>query len=191
MKYEQLLNIEKKLVNEKRYNHIIGVVNTSQMLAKLYCVDYNKCSVAAIFHDWCKDWPIEKLQNYLELNNLEYEKSIPLIFHGIVSSHLNNQQYKNLFCFEIKEAILYHTTLNSNVSEVAKILFIADYIEPSRSGKHYDKIRKLIGNKSLDYICYQIILQIQQYLTSISQSISINSLKFVKEYQENENICIF
>lgn len=189
MEYEILLQEEQKYVNSKRFEHIVGVLQTVQKLSKLYYVNYTQCSLSAIFHDWCKDWSELDLVHYFENNNMIIEEKIPLIYHGIVSSHLNSQKYANLFTNQIKEAVLFHTTLNENVCDITKVLFIADYIEPSRIGKHYDNIRVLIGKCSLNEICYLIILQIQNYLNSINKKISKYSIAYIKEYQRNENIC--
>lgn len=180
MNYDKLLKILEKQVTPNRYKHILGVISTSQKLSKIYFADYTKCSLAAIFHDWCKNWSIDKLENYLNVNNLEFEK-IPLIYHGIVSFDLISKTYPNLVDNQILEAIKYHTSLCENPNIITQILFIADYIEPSRVGLHYDKIRNLIGKKSLDEICIKIIKQVEFYLKSKCEKISINSINYLNK----------
>ena len=57
MKYNfnQLKEIVKSKMSLKRFTHTLGVVEMAEKLADIYKADVEKCKLAALLHDICKE----------------------------------------------------------------------------------------------------------------------------------------
>ena len=67
---------------------------------------------------------------------------IPEVLHGPASVYVS----RTVFCIndeEILSAVRYHVTGRESMTLMEKIIFIADYIEPSRKFKGIEEIRAL------------------------------------------------
>ena len=64
--YEELYNRVKSEVSEKRFNHILGVVERAIEYAEIYGVNIEEARYAAILHDVAKEYSIEKSYQILE-----------------------------------------------------------------------------------------------------------------------------
>ena len=71
-------------------------------------------------------------------------KLTPKILHGVLGA-CEAQSKFGIYDPEILDAVKYHTTGKGNMSMLAKIIYIADYIEPNRD---FDGVREL---RSLAY----------------------------------------
>ena len=52
--YEELYEVVKQSVSEKRFNHVLGVVERAIEYAKIYNVNIEDVKIAAILHDIAK-----------------------------------------------------------------------------------------------------------------------------------------
>ena len=132
--YEELYERVKKEVSEKRFKHILGVVERAEEYAKVYNVNINDAKYAAIMHDMAKEYPEEKgyeiLKKYgYELD--EIEKKNYSIVHGKIGSVIAKYEYK--LSDDIVNAISYHTTGRENMSTLEKIIYLADATEARKS----------------------------------------------------------
>lgn len=137
-------NLEKE-IGTLRYNHSLGVMNTSIKLAKHYHTNEKKAALAGLLHD-CAKFDVGKdllkmadefgiiLDNVMR-NNVE-------LIHGPLGAEIAKREY-NILDKEVLDAISYHTTGKESMSLLEKIIFIADYIEPSRKFKGVEKVREL------------------------------------------------
>ncbi|MGL5067921.1 MAG: bis(5'-nucleosyl)-tetraphosphatase (symmetrical) YqeK [Sarcina sp.] len=129
-------------LSEKRYKHTLGVCETAMSLAKLYGADIEKAKVAALGHDLAKELKIEEQKEILRKNNFEIseiEEASPQILHGFVGAILLEELF-NVDDEEILSAIDFHSTGRKEMSDLEKIIYIADYIEPNR---HYEGVEHL------------------------------------------------
>lgn len=118
----------------KRFNHIIGVKHMCAALAMRYGYDVKKASICGLLHDIAKHYSDEKLLDKAKKHNLEIteaESQAPYLLHGKVGAYQAKHKY-GIEDEEILDAIRYHTTGRPDMTLIGKILFIADYIEPSR-----------------------------------------------------------
>lgn len=120
-----------KMINYKRYCHSLQVAKLSKEIARSNNYDEKKAFLAGLLHDCAKDVDksIEK-----EIMNSEFKNYInesPFIYHQFVGSILVKNEF-SIFDDEIINAIKWHTTGTSNMSILAKIVYAADKIEPTR-----------------------------------------------------------
>lgn len=144
MNFEEMKIKAKKILSEKRYDHTLRVVNTAILLAKRYEVDEEKAKIAALLHDICKPMDEVLMKKYvikynLDVKLLDYPTEV---LHGPVASVYIEKEFEVLD-EEIKLAIATHTFGKSNMSKLAKILFIADYIEPGRKHPHLKEVTEV------------------------------------------------
>lgn len=133
VEYEELYDIVKEQVSEKRFNHILGVVERAVEYAGIYNVNMNDAKIAAILHDIAKEYSLEKSYDILkeygyELDEIE-EKNSNLI-HAKVASVIAKNEYQ--FSDDIANAISFHTTGRANMSMLEKIIYLADATEKNR-----------------------------------------------------------
>ena len=88
----------------------------------------------------------DKKLRICEKNNIphsSFETSHPYLLHGKVGAYIARTKF-GIHDEEILQAIPWHTTGRPNMSLLEKIIFIADYIEPSRNPiPELDEIRQL------------------------------------------------
>ncbi len=133
----------KKHVSEKRWQHTLGVVSEAKRLARLYGASEAKAEMAAFFHDFCRNFPVDIMNGYIKQIGLEsyYLNNIALA-HGRVAAELMLRDYK-IVDEDILNAVSYHTTGRAGMSLLEKIIFVADAIEPERDYKGVDQMRDL------------------------------------------------
>lgn len=146
---EQLLEIKKQLKKEldkNRYQHTLGVMYTASCLAMRYGCDLNQAMLAGLLHDCAKCISDEKkielcIKNHIFMRDVEKEN--PFLLHAKLGAFLAKKKY-DIHDPAILHAIEVHTTGESNMSLLDKIIFVADYIEPHRDkAPNLDEIRTL------------------------------------------------
>jgi predicted HD superfamily hydrolase involved in NAD metabolism len=134
----------KTLVKPKRWEHVCGVVETSERLAKRYAPEsVAQVRLAAWCHDLARNWEKEELLDYAEKHGLAIraiERETPMLLHGIVGYQLAAEQFR-LDDPVIGSACQFHTTGAPNMSVTDKVVFLADFIEPSRDYPNVNDIR--------------------------------------------------
>lgn len=163
--------IEEKLrkkQNEKRFRHTIGVQYTSVCLAMCYGADLEKASMAGLLHDCAKHISNEELLRRCRKHELavtEAEEQNPFLLHAKYGAWLAKHKY-GIGDSEILDAITYHTTGRPAMTLLEKIVFTADYIEPSRNqAPNLDELRRL-AFRNLDEAVWRISEQTLDYLKS-------------------------
>ena len=142
---QAITNLLKQVLPQKRYKHVLRVLDTALILAKKFdIVDKDKITIAAIFHDFAKGMTSDELAQYALMYNIDLGDSIPSAYHAIIGSWMASHFF-NIQDKDIIQAIYYHTTGSTNflTNKIGAILFLADYIEPGRTHK-IDHIQQFI-----------------------------------------------
>ncbi|OZM57770.1 phosphohydrolase [Lottiidibacillus patelloidae] len=157
MERNKALELVKKQLTEHRYQHTLGVMNTSIELAERYEVDEKKAELAAIFHDYAKFRPKEEMKKIIieqKMAKSLLEHSSEL-WHAPVGAYLVESEV-GIIDRDILNAIKYHTTGRVSMSKLEKVVFLADYIEPGRSFPGVDEVRET-AKSSLDEAVFQAL----------------------------------
>lgn len=139
--------IQEKLktnLSHKRYIHSVGTAEVAKKLAIKYNADSEKAYLAGLLHDSAKEISLEKMNQLIDSKGIAFNdlaRKSKAILHGPAGSILIEEEY-NIFDEEIQNAIFYHTTGKPDMSVLEKIIFLADYIEPSRDFPGVDELRK-------------------------------------------------
>ena len=173
MKYnfKELKEIVKSKMSLKRFTHTLGVVEMSEKLAKIYNADIEKCKVAALLHDICKEMNMEYIKNICKNNFMNELSEEDLenneILHGFAGAYYVKNEL-GIDDKEILSAIKYHTVGEKNMTLVEKIVYIADAIEYGRNYPSVVKIREETY-KNLDRGILMEIEHKEKYLESIGK----------------------
>ena len=144
MERDNYLAAIKTRMPEKRYIHTIGVMNTAITLAEKYGEDVKLAETAAILHDiakyadeqWMKQIVIEQ---QLDLRLVDWGSEI---LHGPVGAWIAQTEF-NITNEDLLNSIRYHTTGRPGMSNLEKIIYISDMIEPNRKFENVEHLRKL------------------------------------------------
>lgn len=168
----QIRNALPSHIAERRLSHTMGVEKTALEMAKIFLPLYGygekylrDISASALLHDITKNRPDEWHEQYLAsfMNNFGNH---PSVFHSWSGAYF---ALENFFVNpRVFRAVFNHTTGRADMDIFEKIIFLADYIEPSRS--HFtcvslrEKYQNLTKNgvndkKSADEILDCLILQ--------------------------------
>ena len=185
MKYnfKELKEIVKSKMSLKRFTHTLGVVEMSEKLAKTYNADIEKCKVAALLHDICKEMDMEYIKNICKNNFMNELSEEDLenneILHGFAGAYYVKNEL-GINDKEILSAIKYHTIGAENMTSVEKIVYIADAIEYGRNYPSVVKIREETF-KNLDRGILMEIEHKEKYLESIGKKSHPNTDELKKE----------
>lgn len=164
-----LNEIREKLMdklNEKRYEHTLGVEYMCCALAMRYGADLEKARIAGLLHDCAKHLSgiklIKKCHKY-DLPVSREEQEFPELLHAKVGAYFAEMKY-GVEDEEILSAIKWHTTGHPNMTLLEKIVYVADYIEPNRDqAPHLPELREL-AFKDIDACLLQILSGTLSYL---------------------------
>lgn len=163
---DMLVDIERKLfslISRKRLIHSWNTLFTAVEMALRFSVDPDKAALAALTHDAAKELSREDLLFLVPKNQrAKYGKLNPAILHGPAGAGLVEKLF-GLSDPDIKSAIYYHTTLHEHPSQLEKILFLADKIEPGRTFKDLEHIRKL-SRRHLNAATLACLKDVERYL---------------------------
>lgn len=193
-KYSDLLNkLQTNMtINDKVHKRFYHSLEVAKMALKLNEIlglnlDKNKVYLAGILHDCAKLYEKEFLWNILlsisDKVDLSSIKDYPQVWHSFAGSIIAKDTY-GIDDEEILSAIFYHTTGNSNMTMLEKLIFVSDYIEESRTGDWVLSAREACF-KDLDYGVEVVLRQIINYLNSIDASICNLTLKAYNYYNRN------
>ncbi len=181
--------IQKKLykkLDSHRYQHTLGGMYTCAALAMVHGVDLGKAQTAGLLHDCAKCIPNEKklkLCKKHEIPVTPFEKENPFLIHAKLGAYLARKKYK-VEDEEILSAIRCHTTGKEAMTALEQILFIADYIEPTRStAPHLERLRRL-AFQDLDQCTYEILRDTLTYLRQSPQKIDETTERAYGYYRE-------
>ena len=180
---EELLGIQEKLrsvLKKKRFEHTLGVRYTAGALAMCHGVDLKRAQLAGLLHDCAKHYTDEQLLQTAKKNNIEVssaERRSPQLLHAKMGALLAKQEY-GVEDEKILNAIRFHTTGKPDMTDLEKIIFIADYIEPNRRMlEQLPKCRKL-AYENLDNAMYEILKSTLSYLESKGADADIDSTTY-------------
>lgn len=180
----------KQILSAQRYSHSIGVMEMAVELAKLNNVDIESARIAGLLHDNAKEMSKEEMLEYVEKNNIkisEFERNNLHLLHGKIGADIAKKKYG--VNEQIQKAIEYHTTTNPNMDKLAKIIYISDKIELTRSSDSFDiNEEREMAKQDLDKALLLIINNTAKYLIENNKLIALESIetrnKIIMSYEE-------
>lgn len=159
--YELMHEAIKKRVSKRRLQHIEGVADTAEQIAIAYGKDARKARLAGLLHDWDKGMDNEEIKQRAYDLGVDKElgdwviENMPEVIHGVSASRALGNQFPQI-PDDVLHAIKVHTTACRNMSDLDKIIYVADAIEPNRKFESIADLRAMIGNASLNDLFFEV-----------------------------------
>ncbi len=171
----------KKTLPEKRRIHTAGVIITALKYAKILNVDKEKAELSALLHD------VAKYKNPSDYPNLEEIKNLPEdIIHQYLGYYIAKNKLK-ITDEEVLNAIKYHTTGRSNMTNLEILIYVSDLLEPSRKFNGVNELRLEIDKdfKKGFIVCLEEIVEFLKLSNKEVYPLTLQALNF---YKKGENI---
>ncbi|QHJ71528.1 bis(5'-nucleosyl)-tetraphosphatase (symmetrical) YqeK [Planococcus halotolerans] len=177
MDQSKMLQLVKKRLPDNRYAHVIGVLNMATALAIRFGVPQDKAQIAAILHDVAKFSDRDWMKSIIEKEKmdpllLEYHAEL---WHAPVGAYVAWYEF-GVKDEDILNAIRYHTTGRAGMSDLEKVIYIADLVEVGRKFKGVEELRQL-KEQGLDVMMEACVKHSIDFLVSKNQPVYPDSLK--------------
>ncbi len=132
-------------VSPYRLKHILGVVRTSERLARRFGLAVEKASLAAWLHDCAKEKSRQEMKGWIKRAAFRLdanEEKMPGLWHPQAGAAIALQKW-GIRDKPVLEAIRCHTLGSPRMGPLAQLVFVADFIEPSRGFAGVQKVRAL------------------------------------------------
>jgi predicted HD superfamily hydrolase involved in NAD metabolism len=137
--------IEKEM-SPKRFKHTAEVEKMAAYLGALYAPDkIMMLRAAALLHDVTKEYPTEQQLNLCKKYGVELEADAyfaPKTLHARTAAALIPVEYPEFADEEIINCVRWHTTGREGMTLAEKLIYLADYIDMSRTFDDCVKLRK-------------------------------------------------
>ncbi len=132
-------------LHAKRVPHVLGTEETAVKLAKRYGADVEDARVAALLHDCTKRLHMPEHLAICERHGIaldDLERNTVKLLHAKTGAVLA----RDIFGVNdaVYEAILWHTTGKAGMTTLEKVLYLADYIEPTRDFDGVERLREAV-----------------------------------------------
>ena len=142
-----------KFISGKRLSHSLAVEEEVTSLAGLFGLsvnDSNRLRAAAILHDITKELSVDGHLELCKKHSLEVTEDdlkSPKVFHSLTGAYEAMELYPEIIDRETFNAIKYHTTGRAGLTLFDKLLYLADYIEKTRTFPDCVKLREYFYSK--------------------------------------------
>ena len=131
------------------FEHILRVEKIAVGLAEAHGLDVQKVRTAALLHDLARAKRPEELISLAEGFGIEIgpmESRMPIFLHGPVAAAMARKRY-GIDDVEILEAVRVHTTGSAGMGPVARAVFLADKLDPTKDRRYpfNARVRELAG----------------------------------------------
>ena len=124
-------------MSPKRARHTLEVEKMAERLCAMFCPEQtDKMRAAALLHDLTKEYTLEGHLEICKRHGLpvsERDICSPKTFHARTAAAIIPEAYGEFGDEEIILAVRYHTTGREGMTLTEKIIYLADYIDMSRT----------------------------------------------------------
>ena len=180
-------------MSDYRYNHTLSVVEECKELAKLFDIDGEELVTAAYLHDITKEMSInDQISLCKEFDSCPDENYLksPKTMHSYSAVFLIKKDFPEYANENVLAAVKNHTTGREDMSLNEKLLYLADYIEPTRKFDDCKSVRKYFYEPTEDIykrldetIFFSLKLTVSSLLKD-NEYIHIDTLKTYNRFSE-------
>ena len=167
MNLKQAKELVRGRLSDKRYEHTLNVRKMAVKLAKRYGVDEDKAALAALLHDSAKEISKDEMRAIMQAHP-EYaqggEARPTPVWHGVCAAILARTQW-GVTDEAVLSAIACHTAGKAGMTQLDKILYLADMTSAERDWPGVNKLRKL-ELKDLDAAMLAALKQTNDFVLS-------------------------
>ncbi len=187
--FEKVRECMKSRVKPSRYEHSMRTSEMTKELCLRYGLDGEKGRFAGMAHDICKDLSDEEMIATAARDGQvisDLEKNNPFLLHGRAAAVFLREEF-SIDDAEILEAVANHTLGLAGSCPLARLLFVADKIEPGRP-QSTDEYRKNLMAKAMNAMVLAVVQENGEYLKAHGKEVAPQSREFeeflVKEVEK-------
>lgn len=172
-------------VTRPRYYHSLGVADTAVLLAERWGVDPERARLAGLLHDWARELPDAETAELCRRFRLpERVGGYPTaLLHGPVAAALLREEM-GVRDEAVLEAIELHTVGRPGMSRLARVVWLADAIEPTRDYPGVGELRRL-ACESLEEAMAAALHSSIRFLRSQGAVLEGDSLRLLAELRKH------
>lgn len=158
-----------------RFRHCAGVARMAERLALRHHASTLKARLAGILHDVARTWNGDALIAYAAEHGIpvtDEARRAPVLLHAAVGADIARREF-GVRDADVLGAIVHHTIAGPNMTDLEKIVYMADTFEPSRS---FD------GRKALEEAAFRSLDE--GLLACLNESMKYLSMKHIAIAQE-------
>lgn len=172
-----------------REHHVEGVISAAEMIRQdiFPFVDKDEVYRAALYHDYTKEKDQSLLVKEYGISDTALERS-PAVIHAFTAAeYLKRQGEKEA----VVNAVRYHTTGRPNMTDIEKIIFVADYIEENREyetckNARNEYLKEEKTPQQLDKLIYKILKNTVDHLAEKKAEIYPLTLETMEWYENDK-----
>ena len=158
-----------EVLSQRRFAHVLGVVETAVALARLHGEDVARAELSALLHDVAKEMPVDEMERILISSGYDdYLGASRKVWHAPVGRVVARLDY-GVMDDDVLNAILYHTTGRAGMSRLEKIIYVADYTEPGRLQPGVDVVRANVAHLDI-----AVFLTLEQTIQKLGEGSDIH-----------------
>ena len=188
MKREKIAYKLKKELDAQRYTHTLGVEQMARNMAAIFGEDEERAALAGLLHDCAKCMPLSQMQKAAKREDVDpVMKDSKALMHSVAGMCIAQDVY-GVDDPEVLSAIRWHTTGHGNMTDLEKIIYLADMIEPNR--KPYPGIEDLrqLCMHDLDGAMHMALRMSLEHVLAQGKTLHPDTLAALKAYEPELNL---
>lgn len=169
-------------MSPKRYGHTLAVERMVARLAELYAPDKAyTLRAAALLHDITKEYTVEQHREICAKYGIEIDaltESAPKTFHAVTAAALIPTLYPDFADKEIIDCVRWHTTARAGISIQEALVYLADYIDDSRTFEDCVELRRFFWDAEPEKMNAQERIEHLKNTLILSLDMTISALIF-------------
>lgn len=194
--YCDLIQTLDHYVSPQRKSHILSVRETAARILWDQGLDdlLEKAQIAALLHDITKEFSLPLQLEIIKKYNLpltDEDLETPATLHAFTGAAVAKDIYPDLVDDAVYQAIFSHCTGKANMTNLDKIIFLADYIEPGRSYKPCVEVRTYyeahkIDPCVLDQCVFFTLRETICYLEKNNKKVNPRTRQAINDYKQKD-----
>ena len=137
-----------KRLGKRRFLHTEGVAKCASKLAELCEIDSKiEAEIAAYLHDITKEYTFDEQMVIIKKYNIpldDEDLKSPAVFHSFTAAEIIKSEFSEFATEKILSAVRLHTLGSPDMTEFDEIIFLADFIEETRTYPSCTELRRLV-----------------------------------------------
>lgn len=171
MDYITLEGIVREAEKASRFEHSLGVVEVSEVLARRFRLDVELARMVALFHDYARYMDGQAMLDFCMRHRIEVEeeeRQSPMLLHGAIAAWYF-PRITNRWEDKAQLAIRHHTLASRDMGALGAVLYVADYSEKGR--RHLDDNDRLAiwARPDLEQMVLEVLRREEEYSFNVNR----------------------
>lgn len=152
--YDEAERVLCERLSEPAAAHSLRAAETAAMLAAVYGVDEDAARLGGLLHDWDREQKkrdLVAIAREAGVEVTEADEAAPKLLHARTGAAGAAAALPGLSA-EVVQAIARHTVGAPDMTDLDKVVYLADMMEPARDYPGVDELRAGVGTLTLDQL---------------------------------------